>query len=254
MKKEDLVAIKIRADKHLKKDNICFSDIENLCETVLQLHKENSLLRQNLFELEQQVPEEQQWHNVIANKLERASFFSGEKDFFEISNSINNVIYTISVQKKFGKSPVQLLRQSEIRRLKASQKVVNLHKERRSLEETCSRLKAEVFVLEKIGTPSLENEPLSREKLDISLKTIERVARSFNSQFYRRETLKLHISVREILHEALSRASQASYDLTRVKAENLKLRGAFLIKKHPICRIYKKRRKWGMKKRRLALH
>lgn len=254
MKKEELDAIKIRADKNLRKSDICHHDIMNLCAEMLKLRKENSLLRQNLFELEQQVPEEQQWHNVIANKLERANLVSDGKDFFEINNSINNTTYTISVQKKFGKTPVQLLKQSEIRRLKASQKVVNLRKELNNISEICGRLKTEIDTLEKVGNPALEDTPFSREKLDITIATVQRIIRNFNSQFYRKELTKLHVSMREIIHETMSRASQNSYDLSKLKEENKKLRASFLSKRHPICRIYKKRRKWGMKKRRLALH
>lgn len=254
MKKEELDAIKIRADKNLKKSDICHNDIMNLCEEMLKLRKENSLLRQNLFELEQQVPEEQQWQNVIANKLERAHLASDGKDFIEINNSINNVTYTISVQKKFGKSPVQLLKQSEIRRLKASQKIVNLRKELSNLGEICGRLKVEVNTLEKVGNPALEDTPFSREQLNVTIATVERIVRNFNSQFYRKELTKLHVSIRDIIHDAMNRASQCGYDRSRLEDENKKLRSAFLAQRHPICRIYKKRRKWGMKKRRLALH
>lgn len=255
MKKEDVVAVKVRAEKYLKKYEQPYSDIMKLCDTVDSLRKENSLLRQNLFELEQKVPEEQQWQNVIANKLERALLTSDGKDFLEINNSINNSTFTISIQKKFGKTPVQLLRQSEIRRLKALKKIVGLLNELKKLRMVCFQNKTELTFLRDIGKPTIEEELLSREKLSITIKTLSDIIKSYNATVYGRQLPKLHISMKQVLQETTNRAAHCEWKFEKLQTENRKLKKEFLKRKNLICRLYKKqRRKRGTRRRRLALH
>lgn len=252
MKKEELDAIKIRASKYLKEHDIPYSDIMKLCDAVLALREENSLLRQNLFELEQEVPDEQQWHNVIANKLERAILAQGGKEFLEIHNSINNTTFTISIQKKYGNTPQQLLEKSEIRRLKAIQKIVNLTKEINILKNLCAKNSVEIKILSSIGKPSIDQELVVRDKIDTTIKALKEVITSYNSTVYSRNLPKLHISMKNVLQEAMQRASICSSKLLKVEEENKLLKKAILKRKNPLCRIYKKRRKG--KSRHLALH
>lgn len=251
LKKEEIDAIKIRAIKNLKPESQTFSDIERLYESHLALCNENARLKQNLFDLEQAAPEEQQWQNVIATKLDRAVSSDG-KDYLEINNSINNEIYTISIQRKFGKTPKQLLDQSEIRRLKASKKVLNLLREKRVLEAALAKLNIEVNAFKILTGPSdnTESEVLARTRLDIMIKIVNRCINTFNNTLYRRSLNKLHESTKSSFHEAWARAVEAEVKARGLLEDNQKLKHAFLKRKSSICRIYKKRQKKGAKRLR----
>jgi hypothetical protein len=107
----------------------CLEIVKELSKKYLALLAENKMLREYLFDAEQGLPEEQQWQNILAAKLELAiSSQEKRRDYLEITSSINNEAYTITIQKKRGNTPEQLLKKSEIRRLKAVKKVTNLHK------------------------------------------------------------------------------------------------------------------------------
>lgn len=254
MRKEDTDAIKVRADKYLGKHELYRSDINKLCDAVEALRIENSLLRQNLFELEQKVPEDQQWQNVIANKLERALLANDGKDYLEINNSINNSTFTISIQKKFGKTPVQLLKQSEIRRLKALNKIVGLLNELKKLRSVCFHNRIEMDLLRSIGRPSVDEELLSREKIATTIRALADVIKSYNHTVYGRQVQKLHTSMKQTLQEAVTRASHCEWKFERLQEEHLKLKKDFIKRKALSCGLYKKQRRKRGTRRRLALH
>lgn len=254
MRKEDIEAIRIRADKNLAKYDVPYSDIMKLCDDAEALRKENSLLRQNLFELEQQVPEDQQWQNVLANKLERALFAHDGKDYLEINNSINNTTFTISIQKKFGKTPVQLLRQSEIRRLKALSKIVGLLNELKKLRTVCFQNRTEITLLRNIGNPTVDEELLNRDKIAITIRALSDVVKSYNSTVYGRQVMKLHTSMKQVLQEAVTRASHCEWKFDKLQTEHRKFKKDSLKHKTLSCRIYKKQRRKRGSRRRLALH
>jgi DNA repair exonuclease SbcCD ATPase subunit len=118
-------------------DDSCTEILVSLTKHYLALLSENKMLREHLFDAEQQLPEEHQWQNILAAKLQLA-INSQEKsrDHLEIISSINNEPYIITIQKKFGNSPGQLLKKSEIRRLKAVKKITNLQKMMKELVKT----------------------------------------------------------------------------------------------------------------------
>ncbi len=142
--KESLDSIKMRVEDKLENYDILVSDYNNMRENILFYMKENLLLKEKLLNLELSLPEEQQWQNILAAKLDLAFLSSDKKAFLEINNSINNETFTIIIQRKFGKTPKQLLDVSEIRRKKVITKNIALIKNIKALESTITYLNSDV--------------------------------------------------------------------------------------------------------------
>jgi len=244
--KSTLDSIKIRVEKFLNKKDILFYDYENMRENILFLIKENAVLKEKLFDLEQELPDDKRWENILASKLELAFLENEAKEFFEINNSINNQTYTIIIQKKFGKTPKQLLKSSEIRRLKAIRKIVSLQKHIIELQKTCTDYNNQIGALTNIVSKPFQNDEsvrLSRQIVEAALLKAQQLAHSFNTQFIKYETVKLHKSFTASYYESWRRASDAESQVEKLKNEISKIKRVILQKKYPFCRIYKGRLK-----------
>lgn len=246
--KETLNSIKMRVENKILKGNVLFSDYENMRDNILFLMKENSLLKEKLFELEQALPPDQQWENILSSKLELAFLENDSKEFLEINNSINNQTYTIIIQKKFGKTPAQLLDLSEIQRHKVIKKNIALQKHIDDLQKTCSYYKAEISVLLKLfNKPFLSEEDIesSQKVLEAAIFKTKELISKFNNNFIKYHGLKMHRSFQEAFNEGWRRANSAETEVSDLKVKVKQLKRVVLQKKYPYCRIYKGKLKRG---------
>jgi hypothetical protein len=247
--KESLDSIKMRVEDKLFSYDVLVSDYNNMRDDILHYMKENLLLKEKLLDLEQAVPEEQRWQNILASKLDLAFLSADKKEFLEINNSINNETFTIIIQRKFGKTPKQLLDVSEFRRKKVIRKNIALIKTIKSLELTITNLNKQIAsytAIVPIGV-NLTDEKLeiSRKIVDAAIANAKGLAHSFNSAFMLNTFNKLHVSFKEAYQEACSRASDAEYKVGVLTNQNKKIKRLVLQKKYPRCRIYKGHLKRG---------
>lgn len=245
--KATLDSIKIRVEKLFaySKPDVVLQDYEDMRAGILFLLKENVFLKERLFDLSNALPEEQQLHNILASKLELAFFEHDAKEFLEINNSINNQTYTIIIQKKFGKTPKQLLDLSEIRRLKVINKNISLQKHVKTLQDTCTTYSHEVSALKHITGPfkSDDEVQISRKAVEHAQHHAKGLASGFNSSFVKYEATKLHKSFLDAFQEAWRRAYDAESKRAALTKEIKQLKKVILKKKYPRCRIYKGRLK-----------
>jgi hypothetical protein len=198
--------------------------VKELCKQTSKLLKENIILRENLFNIEQQISPNQQWENILANKLQRA-IKEQNQEHLEIINSIDNQVFIISIQKKYGKTPQQLLQQSEIRRTKVEEKNKNLLVE---IEENRKRIlqqSSQINILErtrnKIYDP--DGELKTRQEIEYAIQFVEKQIKSFNDQYQRKEFPKLTQSMIAAMQEAFQRVSHANFEIRSLKSEIKKL-------------------------------
>lgn len=245
--KESIDSILIRAKEKLSLNDVLFSDVKDLTDNVSFLSKENDFLKETLTSLEKTLPPEQQWQNIVSSLIELTFLHKNKKDFIEINNSINNQTYTIIIQKKFGKTPQQLLESSEIRRLKLIKKNIALKKQIITLQDQCKSYRKEIVALKYIQNKfdSDESVQLSREFVSKVIDSATSLVQSFNNKFIVFEKLKLHKSFGEAFDEAWRRALEAENKVLKLKNENKKIKRLVLQKKYPLCRIYKGRLKRG---------
>jgi hypothetical protein len=245
LSKESLDFIKARLEKVVQNNSFCLRDYEDMRAEILSLTKENSLLKEKLFDLEQSLPEEQQWQNIIASKLELSFFENGCKEFLEINNSINNQTYTIIIQRKFGKTPKQLFDLSEIRRLKVIKKNIALQKHIKSLEVSCANYSKELAALKYIMGifKSDDDVEVTRKLVEAAIANTKALVLTFNNSFIKYEGAKLHSSFKEAFREGFRRASEAENFNDKLIKEIKILKREILKKKYPRCRIYKGRLK-----------
>ena len=245
--KETLDSIKIRVEKLFaySKPDVVLQDYEDMRAGILFLLHENVFLKERLFDLSNALPEEQQLHNILATKLELAFLENDAKEFLEINNSINNQTYTIIIQKKFGKTPKQLLDISEIRRLKVIAKNISLQKHIKTLQDTCAAYSHEVSALKHITGPfkSDDDVQLSRKAVELAQDHAKGLVTNFNQSFIKYEGAKLHKSFVEAFQEAWRRAYDAESKRISLIKEIKQLKKEILKKKYPYCRIYKGRLK-----------
>jgi hypothetical protein len=237
-------AMRVRLDRQEAKYDISvIHDLTYLSEQLESLMEENKILRDQIFTIEQQVPEEQQWENVLAAKLQRAILNSGiKKEYLEILNSTNNDIFVITIQKKFGKTPEQLLQQSEIRRLKASQKIVNLLKQNKQLAEKLAQQAQEVQLLMKIRY-SFDNEEInisSEKEFRTLIDRVNKLIGKFNQRMLAVNLQKLHASFKSAYQEGWTRAAISEAKAIASEKEIKKLKMELMKKKHPRSRFRKK--------------
>lgn len=239
--KKDIQNIRIRIEKHVNPESIVYSDANNLCKWVVSLLDELSVLKQRLFDMEQSLPSEQQWQDIVYAKLELA-LLENKKEYLEITNSTNNDILLITIQRKFGKTPEQLMKQSEIRRLKAANKIVNLLKNIKDLERKCSEREQEVYALMAMDMSSPESILETETSLKKAITLLERKVRSFNMIRLRREFTALHPSMRSAFHEAWERAALSDSKSRNLEAQLNGIRLKSSKEKKPVSKLYKKRR------------
>jgi len=172
---------------------------------------------------------------------------ANKKDFLEINNSINNETFTIIIQRKFGKTPKQLLDISEIRRKKVIRRNIALIKNVKELEKTITYLNNEIASFKIIIAPNISEEKLkvTEKIIKHAIANVNYLAHSYNSHFINQTFLKLNTSFREAYQEALSRASNAEYSVKQLDSQIKKIKRLVLQKKYPRCRIYKGHLKRG---------
>lgn len=239
--KRNLDLILLRANKHLDPKSKEYADIVSAVSHANHFLKENSLLKEKLFDIEQSVSEEEKILNIIDAKLSLALLSNDKKTFLEINKPTNNDVWSIIIQKKFGHTPQQLLKKSEARRAKAIKKIINLRKENESLTDAISRLRFEnnLFYKLKLGSP--EEIINTREELQKLRNIVVAYINNFNSFIYRKELPNIHESWRAHLNEAWSRASISETKLYKANKELAALKK----KKHPLSLIYSKKVKRG---------
>lgn len=223
--------LKVRFDKQdLDKQNT-LSIIRDLYHTCLRLFEENNFLKDTVNSISHDLPAEKQWQNILSTQLE-LGLLSQEKsrDFLEITNSINNQVYTVTIQRKFGNTPNQLLKKSEIRRLKASEKIVNLKKEIRELKECINSHKLRIDRLlltqERFPIASLEELNITKEKIIEAYKFLQSTANRYNvrAQAYQVRVRDVPRSVMDSLHEAWAIASKEINHTLRLQKEITQLK------------------------------
>lgn len=244
LSEKDIENIKIRLTKHEDLTSKNVITILNLCKHYLFLLSENKMLRQELFDVEQTLPEENRWQSILATKLQLA--INSQKkscDFLEIVNSINNESYIITIQKKFGNTPNQLLKKSEIRRLKAVNKIVNLQKIIKELKGENQAQKATILSFKLLRDSTLEGLEATKAQLIKSYEILASRAKTFNLQasIYNVKLKDTPNSCRESLQEAWQVASKESLraQSLEVEVKKLKISLAQLKKK---CVLYTRKR------------
>lgn len=217
------------ARRYLEKNTESKSNVQEtmveLCDEAQKLWEENVLLREKLFEIEQLVEPEKQWETILAAKLARAAEKNIEEDSLEIINSINNDIWIITIQKKFGNTPKQALQQSEIRRVKALNKVAHLLKENKRMQKKLSEqdLELRAFKSLKLHFNNPESELKTRQDIELAIKAINLHIGQFNTHIYRDGIAKLSNSMIESFHEAWSRAGDANLKVLELTKSNKEL-------------------------------
>jgi len=191
---------------------------DELCDEAARLWIENKLLREELFEIEQEQDADKRWENIIACKLDRAIAENRQRDFFEITSSTNNGIYIITIQRKFGQSPEQLRYSSEIRRLKAAKKIVNLLKDNKIMQSKIIQLNEDLRILKAVKNTDWDDIK-TREDIEKAIDMVNYFIKQHNQVVYRKHLAKLTNSMRESFHEAWARAADASWKLLEIKKE-----------------------------------
>lgn len=184
--------------------------VEELCDEAQNLLDENAELKNRLFQIEQEQDPERQWQTILAAKLDRAVSENNGKDYLEISNSINNDIFIITIQRKFGQSPEQLRRSSDIRRLKAAKKITHLLADNKQMQKKLVDQGNEIRVLKLIQKGEWD-EIKSRQDIQLAIDAVNVLIRQFNQKLYAREVGKLTNSMRESNQEAWTRAADLQW-------------------------------------------
>lgn len=115
--KNQIEAIKIRANKNLESNSSNYSDIMELCDFCLFLDQTNFLLKSKLLDLELSIPDDKRLESLIATKMEILACSDG-KEYLEATNSSTGTTWVLSIFKKFGKTPWQLYKEADIIRKK----------------------------------------------------------------------------------------------------------------------------------------
>lgn len=241
----DLWLIKLRADKHLKISSTSHKDILAAVECALELLKENSLLKEKLFDIEQSLSDEHKINNIIDAKLSLALLSNNKKDFLEINKSINNNVWSIIIQKKFGKTPQQLLQSSDLRLKKAIKKIVNLHKELKVFEQKNTKLAQTNIVLNKLKADSPEELIKTGDEIQILIDLVKSKISSYNGLITKDSLKKLHRSFSDSLQEAWGRAAYAEFQTRKVQTELDSLKNKLAKKKSLSSLIYRRRKERG---------
>jgi hypothetical protein len=217
------------AKRYLEKNTESNSTMQEvmgeLCDEAQKLWEENALLREKLFEIEQTVEPEKQWENVLAAKLSRAKEENSKEDYLEITNSINNDIWIITIQKKFGNTPKQALQQSEVRRVKALNKVAHLLKENKRMQKKLSEqeLELRVFKSLKLHFHNAESELKTRQEIEQAIDALNLYIGQYNNHIYRVGVANLSNSMIESYHESWSRAADSHVKVQELMKSNKEL-------------------------------
>jgi hypothetical protein len=194
-----------------------------LCDEAEKLYEENVLLKEQIFQIEQEQNPDKQWETILAAKLDRAIRENSDKDYLEINNSVNGKVYTITIQKKFGKTPEQLQQSSDLRRAKAAQKIVNLLRDNKIMQAKLYQLNEQFSVLKKIKYHEWDDIK-TREDIQVAIDMVNLLIKQHNNFFYKREMAKLTNSMRESFHESWSRVSQYQWEASNLQKEIVALK------------------------------
>lgn len=192
--------------------------VDDLCDEAEKLWNENRALREQLFQIEQEQDPERRWENILAAKLDRAIRENINKDYLELSNSINNDIFIITIQRKFGQTPEQLRRSSDIRRLKAAKKIVNLLNDNRQMQKKLNQLDKELRALKIVEDATWDNIK-TREDLELVIDAVNNFIKQHNTAIWRKQIGKMSGSIRESLHESWTRVADNQHKVNEIKKE-----------------------------------
>ncbi len=241
----DLWLVKLRASKHLNVNSVAYKDILFVVDSALELLKENSLLKEKLFDIEQSLSEEDKINNIIDTKLNLALLSNKKEDFLEINKSINNNVWTIIIQKKFGKTPQQLLQSSNIRLDKAIKKIVNLHKEVDRFQKSNLDLSQKNLLLNKLNVDNPENLIKTGEEIQVLINLVKEKISKYNGFIVKDSIKNLHRSFNDSLQEAWGRAAYAEFQARKVQNELNILKNKLAKKKSLSSLIYERRKGRG---------
>jgi hypothetical protein len=205
--------------------------VNDLCDATQSLLEENLALKDQLFQIEQDQSPDYQWETIIAAKLDRAirenNGGSEASATLELTNHVNGETFVITIQKKHGKTPNQLFRQSEARRKLAVKKIVNLLRSNLDMQRKLSEVNEELRIAKCIRS---HDNKTTKEHLDDALiedevfvqKAIDFVnilIKKFNNAKFRRGLNSLQPSMREAFHEAWTRVGESNYENIKLKEE-----------------------------------
>jgi len=211
--------VRAYVDKHIDKDTLSTHEVVmELCEETAKLWVENQSLREQLFNIEQEQDPEKRWETILAAKLDRAIRENLNKDYLEINNSTNGEVYTITIQRKHGQTPEYLRRQSDIRRLKAEKKNEHLLNDNQQMQKKLHQLDEELRILKAIKNGDWDDIK-TRQDIEVAIDIVNHFIRQHNQHAYKKQLAKLTNSMRESMHEAWARASEASWKVTEIKKE-----------------------------------
>ena len=221
---KDIEFARTYVTKHTTSKNLNTEEIVlNLCDNAQKFLEENAALKEQLFNIEQEQDPEKQWETILAAKLERAIRENKNKDHLEFFNSINGEVYTITIQKKFGQSPEQLRRSSEIRRLKAAQKIVNLLKDNKQMQQKIIQLNEDLRILKAIKNGDWDDIQC-RKDIERAIDMVNYFISHHNQTVWRKRLGQLTNSMRESHHEAWARAADSAYQKNKIELELKALR------------------------------
>lgn len=232
-------------EKHADPSSTMDIVVSELCDLTQHLLEENFSLKEKLFEIEQSVEPENRWENILAAKLARAVEANDREDFLEITNSINNDIWIITIQKKFGNTPKQALQQSEIRRDKALNKASNLLDENKQMQKKLHQQELELrtFKSLKLRFNDPETTLKTRQDIEAAIKALNLHIGQYNAHVYREGISRLSSSMTESYHEAWARASDTAVKLQVALKEKQALLAKITTKKITLNKFGKYRRK-----------
>jgi hypothetical protein len=222
---EKLNLIKLYLEKHPTNST---SERANLFEEIHALLEDNRILRETLFQMQQQVPPEQQWQQILAAQLQRAVQENGKQDALEITSSTPEAegVWVISIQRKHGKTPEQRYQDAEARRLKAVSKVTNLIGANRDLRQKLAKQTKELNACAFLKRTFLteDEEVKTRQEIELMIDFVNKQVSQFNAAFYRHKVVTLTPSVQGMIGEAWSRAYIADMKSALLIRENQKLK------------------------------
>lgn len=221
---KDIEFARTYVTKHTTKANLNTEEIVlDLCDNAQKLLEENAALKEQLFQIEQEQDPERQWETILAAKLARAVRENKNKDYLEVCNSTNNDIFIITIQRKFGQSPDQLRRSSEIRRLKATTKIVSLLKDNKMMQLKLHQLSEDLRILRSIKNGEWDSLQ-SLKDIEKAIDIVNLFIKQHNQVLLKKHLATLTNSMRESHQEAWSRAADAYWKVIEIKKELGELR------------------------------
>ena len=215
--------------------------VNDLCDATQSLLEENLALKGQLFQIEQDQSPDHQWETILAAKLDRAlrenNGGSEASATLELTNHVNGETFVITIQKKHGKTPNQLFRQSEARRKLAVKKIVNLLRSNLDMQRKLSEVNEELRIAKTIRdyyktAPAHMDEALIEDEAFVqkAIDFVNILIAKFNRAKFRRGLNALQSSMREAFNEAWTRVGESNYENIKLKEELAELKLAMMKK------------------------